>query len=125
VLLTIQLVPDSATIIKEIALLVYSEYGARVALLDLRQYGLRDLFLRDRPFEFKVHIPHLPLVEGDYRLGFYVATSEYKDNYLDFAVLRVCGVKPDNGLVPYPAGVRGYIDLGSSVGVEVTEQVLQ
>ncbi len=122
--LAIQLVPLSATSVKEIALLLYSEYGARVAVLDLRQHGLRNLILHS-PFDFHVHIPHLPLVEGKYRLGFYIATSEHADDYLDVAVLTVRGPESHNGIVPYPADCRGYIDLGFSVGAEAAMQVLQ
>ena len=117
-LLSVQLVPNSATSVKEIALLLYSEYGARVAVLDLRQHGLRNLMLNDDPFDFKVHLPHLPLVEGEYRLGFYIATSEHADDYLDVAVLTVRAAESHNGVVPYPADYRGFLDLGFSVGVE-------
>ncbi|MGA2594148.1 MAG: ABC transporter ATP-binding protein [Bryobacteraceae bacterium] len=123
--LTIQLVPHSATSLKEIALLVYSEFGARIAVLDLRQHGLRNLILRGGPFEFQVHIQHLPLVEGKYRLGFYIATSEHADDYLDVAVLTVRGAESHNGIVPYPADYLGYIDLGFSVRAEVAMQVPQ
>jgi len=124
-LLTIQLVPHSTTSLKEIALLLYSEYGARVAVLDLRQHGLRNLVIDDSPFDFQVHIPHLPLVEGKYRLGFYIATSEHADDYLDVAVLTVRAAESHNGIVPYPADYRGYIDLGFSVEAEVAMQVPQ
>jgi len=121
--LTIQLVPRSVTSVKEIALLLYSEYGARVAVLDLRQHGLRNLILDDEPFEFQVHIRRLPLVEGKYRLGFYIATSEHADDYLDVAVLTVRAAESHNGIVPYPADCRGYLDLGFSVEAEVAMQV--
>ncbi|MGO4884770.1 MAG: polysaccharide ABC transporter ATP-binding protein [Bryobacteraceae bacterium] len=123
--LTIQLIPDSAISIKEIALLIYSEYGERVAVLDLRQHGLRNLLLEDDPFEFRIHIPNLPLVEGKYRLGFYIATSEYADDYLDVAILTVRGLESPNGVVPYPADVRGYLELGFSVGAEMAFEVHQ
>jgi lipopolysaccharide transport system ATP-binding protein len=124
-LLTIQLVPHSPTSVKEIALLLYSEYGARVAVLDLRQHGLRNLILNDEPFDFEIHIPHLTLVEGKYRLGFYIATSEHADDYLDVAVLTVRGAQSRNGIVPYPADCRGYIDLGFSVETEAAMPVPQ
>jgi lipopolysaccharide transport system ATP-binding protein len=123
--LTIQLVPHSATSVKEIALLLYSEYGERIAVLDLRQHGLRNLILHAAPFDFQVHIPHLPLVEGKYRLGFYIATNDHADDYLDVAVLTVRGAESHNGIVPYPADCRGYVDLGFHVGAGVATQVLQ
>ncbi len=122
--LAIQLVPDSVTVVREITLLVYSEYGARIAVLDLRQEGLRDLILRDRPFDFRVHIPHLRLVEGEYRLGFYIKTSEHEDDYRDVATLTVAGAKVCAGIKPYPADCRGYLDLPFSVGAEAAEQVI-
>ena len=109
--LAIQLVPQSATSVKEVALLFYSEYGARVAVLDLRQHGLRNFILDGEPLDFRVHVPHLPLVEGKYRLGFYIATSEHAEDFLDVAVVTVRAAEPRDGIVPYPADYRGLIDL--------------
>ena len=123
--LTIQILPNSATSVKEIALLLYSEYGERIAVLDLRQHGLRNLILDDGPFDFRIQIPNLPLVEGKYRLGFYVATGEGADDYLDLAILTVRGARSHDGVVPYPADCRGYLDLGFSVEVAVAMPVHQ
>jgi len=123
--LTIQILPNSATSVKEIALLLYSEYGERIAVLDLRQHGLRNLILDDGPFDFRIQIPNLPLVEGKYRLGFYVATGEGADDYLDLAILTVRAARSHDGVVPYPADCRGYLDLGFSVEVAVAMPVHQ
>ena len=58
-------------------------------------------------------------------MGFYIATSEYADDYLDVAILTVRGLESPNGVVPYPADVRGYLELGFSVGAEMAFEVHQ
>ena len=45
--------PKEATVIKEMAVLVYSEYGVRVAVLDMRREGLRDMVLSIEPLGFR------------------------------------------------------------------------
>src|SRR6185436_9463663 len=71
---TLKLAPRKPSRLKDLALLIYSEYGVRIAVLDLRQGGVRDVALRDAPLLVKGSIRALPLVEGDYRIGLFIAS---------------------------------------------------
>jgi lipopolysaccharide transport system ATP-binding protein len=107
--LDIQLVPVAATTVKELALLIYSDQGVRVAIMDLRR--LCGATVDRVPFEFEVHVEKLPMVEGDYSLGFYVATKDHHANILDVATLHIGAAQRAGDVVPYPARDRGFIEL--------------
>jgi hypothetical protein len=111
----VQCIATEPTVIKEAALLVYSAYGVRVAVFDLRTRGLFDVNVSSVPLEFEVCVPTLPLVEGDYRLGFYIATNEEAGDYLDVASFTVGSPRQHGGIVPYPAEHRGFVDLDFSI----------
>jgi lipopolysaccharide transport system ATP-binding protein len=113
--LRFRLIPRAATVLRELALLVYSEYGVRVAVLDLRRQGVRDLSLGQAALDFEVRVESFPLVEGDYRIGFYVVTSDYRDNYLDVASISVVSALRIGDFVPYAAEHRGFVTLDFSV----------
>ena len=114
--LSIRLVPKRPTTIREMAVLVYSENGVRVALLDLRRRGFLRASRRSDPFELAIRVNTAPLVEGHYRLGIYVSTDEYDGNYLDLRSFSVPAPRlPDDDPAQYPARERGFVDLEYSV----------
>ena len=121
--LLFQLVPKEPTVIRELAVLIYSEYGVRVAVLDLRREAVCPLTLRDAPISFDICLDHIPLVEGDYRLGFYLVTNDYQGNYLDFASFSVIASSSQGGTVPYPPQHRGFLELDFSVRLRVLQRV--
>ena len=121
--LSFQLLPQEPTIVREFAVLIYSDYGVRVAVLDLRREGLRDLPLRDIALDVEVCVGALPLVEGDYRLGFYVATNDYASNYLDVASFSVGTALRCWDVVPYARQHRGFIELEFFLKKGVVERV--
>jgi lipopolysaccharide transport system ATP-binding protein len=107
----LKLVPCQHAIVRELALLLYSSYGIRVAVLDLRAHVNHD----ERPIEFEVDIAALPLVEGDYRLGLYVVTAAYAEDYLDLTSFSVRPRSATQGVIPYPARYRGLVELEFAV----------
>jgi lipopolysaccharide transport system ATP-binding protein len=107
----LEVAPRKPSRLKELALLIYSEYGARVAVLDLRQEGVRDVALRDASLLLKGSIRTLPLVEGAYRIGLFIATEDYHADFLDLAWLNVAGRAAVDEFVPYPVAHRGHVDL--------------
>lgn len=123
VLLTIQLVPQSRTTIREMALLVYSERGVRVAILDLRREGVCDLVLSDQAVTFEVDVEELPLVEGDYRLGLYLVTNEHTADLRDIAAFSVAASAKEAGVLSYAAQHRGFVDLRFRVRAAETVSV--
>jgi lipopolysaccharide transport system ATP-binding protein len=102
---------EIATKINELALLVFSSLEARVAVIDLRSAGLPVTVSPGRDWSVSGRITSLPVVEGDYRLGIYLATGDFMGNLLDLAQLRVNGRVQPGGHVPYPVEYRGMVEL--------------
>ena len=101
--------------LKELALILFSNYGSRVAVMDLRQCGLRDLALGTESLLVEGTLRNLPLVEGDYRIGLYLATDDYHGDFPDVAHINV-GARPTaSGVVSYSPAHRGMLDLDFQV----------
>jgi ABC-type polysaccharide/polyol phosphate transport system ATPase subunit len=111
----IRIMPKRQTMIMEMAILIYSADGVRVAILDLRQEGIRDLILWNDPLSFEVFVPDLRLVEGDYRLGLFMATQYDQADFLDLLAFTVGAPDLDGDIAPYPAKYRGFLELEYSV----------
>lgn len=109
--LSFELVPQEPTLVKEFAVLIYSEYGARVAVLDLRREGIVDLPIDVNPLKIEICVDALPLVEGDYRLGVYLVTNHYAGNYLDLTSFTVASNLRPCDMVPYAREHRGFIEI--------------
>jgi homopolymeric O-antigen transport system ATP-binding protein len=121
--LDIELAAQETTSIRELALLIYSNYGVRVAVLDLRTQGICNFTLSDRPVELKVRIPSVPLVEGDYNLGLYLGTNHSCGNYPDLATFTIRASTPRHGVTPYAAEYRGFLSLDFSAERKSVEEM--
>jgi lipopolysaccharide transport system ATP-binding protein len=97
---------------QEIAVLLHSATGVRVAILDLRRADGYHPFDASGYCTLSVCVKRLPLVEGDYQLGLYLQSTLVGANLLDLATFTV---EPpaalDNGILPYPSQYRGLIKL--------------
>jgi len=96
--------------IRECAVLIYSDKGMRVAIIDARESGKLPFNYKQGGFIFVSRIEALPLVEGDFTIGLYLATDGFRGNIYDladFAVEKFCG----HAFVPYSPEVRGFLDL--------------
>ncbi|MEZ0276243.1 MAG: ABC transporter ATP-binding protein [Roseimicrobium sp.] len=93
------------------ALLIFCEAGARIAVLDLRSVGVENLPLTGDSLKIEGSIATIPLIEGDYRVGMWIATDQYQGNYLDLATFHVSGMGQENNFIPLPASVRGYVEM--------------
>jgi lipopolysaccharide transport system ATP-binding protein len=101
--------------LKELAILLFSEYGGRIAILDLRQFGLCNLKLQREILDIEGAIRDLPLVEGEYRVGLYIATDAFHTDVLDIATITVANRASASEIVPYPPPSRGIIELDFDV----------
>jgi lipopolysaccharide transport system ATP-binding protein len=101
--------PTSARV-SDLALLIYSVYGTRVAVMDLRHHG-EPYLIKSGARSLRGRVRSLPLVEGDYHVGLYVKTADYHDNVLDLTTITVTNHQPANGVVPYSAAHRGFVEL--------------
>jgi hypothetical protein len=107
----LEIFPKRSTRLYGPALLFYSVYGSRVAILDLRLPGNPYSLEEGRPLRLRGTVKSLPLVEGDYRVGLHVACTEYYGDYLDLTSLTVFSQPDREDNVPYPAAHRGFVEL--------------
>lgn len=94
-----------------ITILIYSCLGMRLAVMDLRQPSGAYQLDGVSPLTLNGEIEALPLVEGEYHVGLYVSGEDIHDNFLDLVDITVTGKRPENEIVPYPANVRGVVEL--------------
>jgi lipopolysaccharide transport system ATP-binding protein len=94
----------------EVAVLVYSSLETRVAVVDLRSAGLPARLDAGQPWSARASIATLNLVEGDYRVGLFISSSDFAGDELDLLELTV-QARSDATLAPYDAAHRGFVDL--------------
>jgi len=96
--------------INSIVILFYSCLGTRVAILDLRNKSFPLKVSEIKPIIIKGKIKTLPLVEGEYKVGLYINSSEIIRNFYDLITIRI-KQEARNEIIPYPQNVRGFIEL--------------
>lgn len=101
--------------LSDAALLLYTQQGVRVGILDFRPSGLPVALDPARSWELCGEIGSLPLVEGEYSAGLYLSAGDFDDNLLDLLVLSVGPRTPADGLIPYPAEYRGVLNFDFSI----------
>jgi lipopolysaccharide transport system ATP-binding protein len=112
---SVELGSNRKTNLSELAVLIYSVFGARIAILDLRRPDGQMSIDPDHPYRISGTIKDLPLVEGDYRIGLFLNCAEYYGDYHDLASLTVSAAIRENALPPYPAHYRGALELDYDV----------
>lgn len=95
----------------EMAILLYSEQGVRVAIIDLRSQHIDLSIAPGEPLSLAGYIEALNLVEGTYVLGLYLVCGDCSGDFFDLLSVRVVGSKERGGGSVYPANVRGYLEL--------------
>ena len=112
---SVELGAKDKTSLSELAVLIYSVFGARIAILDLRRPDGQTSIEPDNPYRISGTIKGLPLVEGDYRIGLFLNCAEYYGDYHDLASLTVSAATKEGSLPPYPAHYRGSLELDYDV----------
>jgi len=95
----------------EAALLLYSALETRVAIIDLRAAGLPVRLGAGESWTIAGTISRLDLVEGDYRFGLFVNSSDYIGDLTDLVELTVQARHQAGEHAPYPAAHRGVLEL--------------
>ena len=101
--------------IGELALLLFSTQEVRVGIVDLRSSGLPATVAAGAPWSLRGTIRHLPLVEGEYRIGCYVVAGDFAGNLLDLVELTVTARPDASGHAPYAAMHRGVVEFDVAV----------
>jgi len=100
----------------EVAMLIYSSLETRVAVVDLRSAKLPVRLDAGDEWSARATIASLNLVEGDYRLGLFVNSSDFAGDVLDLAELTV-QARGHAALAPYAAAYRGVVELDVRIHV--------
>ena len=108
--LTVTLRATAPVKLGEVAVLFYSSLETRVAVIDLRSARLPARLDNDEEWTASVSIARLNLVEGDYRIGLFVNSSDFAGDEHDLAELIV-RARGDATLAPYDAAHRGFVEL--------------
>ena len=107
----LELSAREATKISELTLLIYSPLEVRLAILDLRSVGFPIAMASGESRRLRGRIKSLPLVEGEYQVGFGIKTNDHFGDKLGLFALTVAARPALAGVVPYAAEYRGVLDL--------------
>lgn len=98
--------------LSDLSVLVYSDTGVRIAILDLRQAHGEHSFDPSGCCAFCVTVKNLPLIEGGYFLGVYVKSKLVTRTVADLIKFTVYPPAVSaTEVIPYPSQARGLIKL--------------
>jgi lipopolysaccharide transport system ATP-binding protein len=97
--------------LSEAAILIYSASETRVAVIDLRGRALPARLEAGQQWHAHGAIANVNLVEGDYRFGLFVNSSEFAGDVTDLVELTVQAAPHTGDHAPYAAAHRGFVEL--------------
>jgi lipopolysaccharide transport system ATP-binding protein len=112
---TIELSSPEVSCVNELAIFIFDSLGKRVAILDLRQPISLMKIDGHNGLTIQADIETLPLVEGDYYLGFYINSDNVKADFLDLSMLTIVSSMKPMETAPYHPSLRGIVELNYSV----------
>ena len=96
------------TKVYELAVLVHDAAGRRVGVIDFRHASGPFEIAAGDTLALRAHLPSLPLVEGEYRIGVSLRNQSAHDILYDLLTLEV-SMKAGLEFVPYQAAIRGVV----------------
>ncbi len=103
---------ENSCSLSALSILFYSSAGVRVAVADLRDInGIAWSLKPGEQIKIEGVINCLPFVEGRYSLGLFVSVGDHTDNHFNLLDLIVAPKETSGFLIPYPAHVRGVLEL--------------
>jgi lipopolysaccharide transport system ATP-binding protein len=99
------------TVLRHVTLLIYSLQEMRLAIVDLRRAGFPRKIAAGESSSLNGWITSLPLVEGEYRVGFGFSTDDHGDDKLGLVDLTVTPRPDHTGFVPWAGPYRGVVEL--------------
>jgi lipopolysaccharide transport system ATP-binding protein len=113
----------SATIlakVDDIAALIYSASGIRVAIIDLRSPNGPYMITPGRELRIQGEVRKFPFVEGEYVIGLWLSCGRFQSDVYDLAKVQITAPEHRLGPRPREARHRGVVELDYIFG-EVTE----
>ena len=108
---SLTLAATAALKLAEVAMLIYSALETRVAVIDLRAVSLPARLEAGQTWSVAGSIASVSLVEGNYRFGLFVNSSDFVGDVTDLVELTVQARPGIGQVVPYPAAHRGFVEL--------------
>lgn len=102
---------SECNLVKDCAILFYSERGVRVAVIDLRSPDVDPVIRSGETWEVAGAINSLNFVEGEYSTGLFIQCGDCSGDHYDLGCFRVR--RPNRGLLvaPYDVQYRGCVEL--------------
>jgi len=112
---------ENDTVLNSLVMLIYNNIGQRMAILDFRDKIKIKEFLKGQVIYFTNVINKIPIIEGDYSIGFYISTDQKTMNILELARFTVSPKKPETEtyIIPYDVSNRGLIELEYKTDITV------
>ena len=112
---SLEIFAHQATRVTDLAIGIYSSHEGRVANLDFRSSGVPISLTTGQTWTVSGWIKTLPLVEGEYRFGLYLVSSDFGGDLLDLVTLIVSSQPHSGDHLPYAAMYRGVLELEFTV----------
>jgi lipopolysaccharide transport system ATP-binding protein len=106
-------------VIGDLALLIHSATGDRIALIDLRSSSKAYKLSKDQSLKIRVKVAKVSLVEADYSIGLYINSNTVNASFMHLLDISVTPSNRVNGVTPREAQYRGIIELDSEVLVSM------
>jgi lipopolysaccharide transport system ATP-binding protein len=115
--ITIELELHSAAddLINDLALLIDTPGGERLALVDLRSVEGPCRMPSHSTLTLRCTVLLVPFVEADFSIGIYVSADSVVETYLNLLSFTVLPAEPDDGPVPRDRQFRGLVQLESAI----------
>ncbi len=107
----LEIADSSSDSVLELALIIYTLSGTRVAIADLRKIKETNQINIDFSGMIKLKIYSLPLIEGDYILGLWIKTRNFSEELENLSKLVVLPKVHKSGFIPYAPSDRGFFEL--------------
>ncbi len=99
-------------VLSGLALLIYNNLNERVGIVDLRSSNLYHVSSTCNDYRVVGTISELPLVEGTYHIGLYIASNLFQGNKYNLGYFEL-DPKPRD-IIPYPSHDRGYVEFNAT-----------
>ena len=112
---SLTLAATSPVRLSEVAILIYSASETRVAVIDLRGVALPARLEAGQEWHARGTIANMNFVEGEYRFGLFVNSSDFAGDATDLVELTVQARSHQGEHAPYAAAHRGFVELDVQV----------